>query len=76
LTRRRKKEILASLFDNYVNKPMSQMTAYEKILFLGHNMIFQKQIRRRVFVNGKEHKEIIVDKNDPTNWHYEKTSSI
>ena len=55
---------------------MSQMTAYEKILFLGHNMIFQKQIRRRVFVNGKEHKEIIVDKNDPTNWHYEKTSSI
>lgn len=60
---------MASLFNNYVNKPISQMTVTEKIIFLGHNMFFQKQIRKRVITRGKEHKEIIfLDENDLTSW--------
>jgi len=60
---------MKSLFDNYVDKPVIKMTATEKIIYLGHNMVFQKQIRKRVITKGKEHKEIIfLDGNDPTSW--------
>jgi hypothetical protein len=68
MKKRRKKEIFKSLFENYVDKQFSEMNAHEKLTYLYQNMVFQLNIRKRKITQGKQHKEIIIDKNDPANW--------
>jgi hypothetical protein len=69
MKRRRKIEIMKSLFNNYVDKQISKMNAAEKLTYLSQNMVFQLEIRKRKIIQGKQHKEIITDKNDPANWY-------
>lgn len=72
MTRKRKREILKSLFSNYTDKPLSEMNPHEKLTRIYHDIEFQLEIRKRKITDGKGHKEIIIDPNDQANWYFKR----
>lgn len=72
MTKKRKKEILKTLFANYVDKPFSQMDSTEKFMYLSQNITFQLEIRKRKITQAKKHKEIMIDEKDPTSWYFKR----
>lgn len=69
MTRKRKKEIYKQLFPDYVDKPMREMSPGEKLDYLWIMIYYNKHLKKRPLNKGKEHKEIVIPKDNPEGWY-------